>query len=197
MSGRQEYELKARLEGDGEELGAELEGLGWSRRFSGAMLDRRYDTPDQRLEARDQVLRLRRYRGEDGRERAVLAWKGPVGEEEGFKRREEIETEVADPEATVDLLGRLGFSSVTAAIDRRIELYEKGDVHLRLESYPVMDTLVEIEGAPSEVEDRLEELEAVGLPVDAWKPWPLPEFVHRFEERTGERARLSRPPDEG
>lgn len=191
-AGRHEYELKARLEGDGEGLADELERLGWSPGFSGEMIDRRYDTADRRLEARDEVLRVRRYRSPDGGERAVLAWKGPVAEEEGFKRRAEIETEVSDPEAAVELLGALGFTAVTAAIDRRVELYRKEGVQLRLESYPVMDTLVEIEGPPAEVDARLEELEAIGLPAGGWEPWPLPRFVQRFEERTGRRARLSR-----
>lgn len=191
-AGRHEYELKARLEGGGEGLADELERLGWSRGFSGEMIDRRYDTPDRRLEARDEVLRVRRYRSRGGGDRTVLAWKGPTAEEEGFKRREEIETEVGDPEAVTELLAALGFTAVTAAIDRQVEVYRKEGVQLRLESYPVMDTLLEIEGAPADVEARLDELEAAGVPAEAWKPWPLPRFVRRFEERTGRRARLSR-----
>ena len=60
---------------------------------------------------------------------------------------------------------------------------------LRVEQYPRMDVLVEIEGSPLEVSARISEL---GLPAEAWKPWPLDEFVERFERRTGASAVLAR-----
>lgn len=66
--------------------------------------DRMYDTPDNRLFAARSALRLRRDEA-----RAVLTYKGPV--EPGItKSREEIETDVANHEATGALLARLGFA---------------------------------------------------------------------------------------
>ena len=69
-----------------------------------------------------------------------------------------------------------------------IETWRKAGVSVRIERYPRMDTLAELEGPPDEVRARIGEL---GVGVDAWKSWPLPVFVERFEARTGERAVLS------
>lgn len=189
MAAEPEYELKARLEDDGRALRSRLEAGGWERVFAGEMKDRRFDSPDGSLSARDEVLRIRSYTAEGSAEgRAVLTWKGPTGEEQGFKLREEIETELGDPASARGLLDRLGFGEVTMSIDRRIELYRKGPVSVRIERYPGMDTLAEVEGPPPAVEERIPEL---GVPRDAWKAWPLPRFVERYEARTGREARLA------
>lgn len=191
-AGAAEFELKGRLGGElpgPDALRAALEESGWRRTFTGEMIDRRLDTEGGDLEARDEVVRVRRFRPDAGPERAVLGWKGPASEAGGFKRREEIETDVADGAAARALLARLGLDRVTLALDRRIEVWEKDGVTVRIEEYPAMDVLAEIEGEPAEVEARIEEL---GLPREAWKPWPLPRFVERFEERTGAAARLAR-----
>lgn len=188
MSARSEYELKARLSEPPGRFCARLEEAGWTRRFVGRMVDLRYDTPGERLASRDEVLRLRVYLPDDGDESvAVLGWKGPAEEAEGFKRREELETGVASANAAHRIAGRLGFSRVTDRIDRRIRLYVRGGVSARVEEYPEMDVLVELEGPPEEVRERMDE---TGLAADRWKPWPLPEFVRRYEERTGREARL-------
>lgn len=184
-----EYELKARLREEPEAFRRRLRASGWVDTFRGEMSDRRLDTPDRRLEARDEVLRLRRYLPEAGEPVSVVGWKGPAEAEEGFKLREELECEVREAGPVRELLGRLGYSAVTLAIDRRIERYEKEGVTLRIEEYPRMDVLVEIEGEPERVRARIPEL---GLPREAWKPWPLDEFVRRYERRTGSTARLAR-----
>ncbi len=191
---KQEFELKAALADGGVSLRRRMAAAGWRLVFEGEMSDRRYDTPDRSLEGRDEVLRVRRmtaaseHRMTAGEHRAVLGWKGPASERLGYKVRAEAETPVGDAETTVRILERLGFTEITLAIDRRVELYEKGGVRVRIEAYPRMDTLVEIEGDPRAVDERLPEL---GLPREAWKPWGLPEFVCRYEERTGLAARLA------
>ena len=198
---KHEFELKAVLADGGASLRRRLAAAGWRLVFEGDMSDRRYDTPDRSLERRDEVLRVRRMTAADehntaagkpkmaaGEHRAVLGWKGPASERLGYKVRAEAETPVGDAETTVRILERLGFTEITLAIDRRVELYEKGGVRLRIEAYPRMDTLVEIEGDPRAVDERLPEL---GLPREAWRPWGLPEFVCRYEERTGLAARLA------
>lgn len=189
-----EYELKARLTDGTEAFRCRLRESGWRCTFRGEMSDRRLDTPDRRLEARDEVLRLRRYVREGGEPVCLLGWKGPATEERGFKLREELECRVEEAAVVRALLDRLGYSAVTLAIDRRIERYEKDEVAVRIEEYPRMDILVEIEGEPERVRERIAEL---GLPRDAWKPWPLDEFVRRFERRTGATARLAREKAEG
>lgn len=185
-----EFELKARLADDGDALRRRLEQTGWRRAFRGRMLDRRYDTPDRDLEAGDHVLRIRRYAPEEGAPWAVLAWKGPVSQVDGLKRRRELESRVEDPDGLAAILGALGYTEVTTVIDRRIETWRKGGVKVRIERYPRMDTLAELEGPPEEVRARIGDL---GLGEDAWKSWPLPVFVDRFENRTGEEAVLAGP----
>lgn len=185
-----EFELKARLADDGDALRRRLEQTGWRRAFRGRMLDRRYDTPDRDLEAGDHVLRIRRYAPEEGAPWAVLAWKGPVSQVDGFKRRRELESRVEDPDGLAAILGALGYTEVTTVIDRRIETWRKGGVKVRIERYPRMDTLAELEGPPDEVRARIGDLD---LGEDAWKSWPLPVFVDRFEDRTGEEAVLAGP----
>ncbi len=192
---KHEFELKAALADGGVSLRRRMAAAGWRLVFEGEMSDRRYDTPDRSLEGRDEVLRVRRMTaaGEHrmtaaGEHRAVLGWKGPASERLGYKVRAEAETPVEDAETTAYILERLGFTEITLAIDRRVDLYEKGGVRVRIEAYPRMDTLVEIEGDPHAVDERLPEL---GLPREAWKPWGLPEFVCRYEERTGLTARLA------
>lgn len=185
---RREFELKAVAEDGPEALRQRLSETGWRLSFEGRMSDRRYDTPERWLEQRDEVLRLRCVTSSTGDRRTVLGWKGPAAEERGYKVRPELETVVADEPTARAILMRLGYTEITLAIDRHVSIYRKGGVCVRLETYPVMDTLIELEGDPEEVEARLEDL---GLPRSSWKPWPLHEFIRRFERRTGVEARIS------
>jgi predicted adenylyl cyclase CyaB len=188
VSVRTESELKARLEESVEATCRRLEARGWRLHFDGEMFDRILDTPDRRLLAADEVLRVRRIYAGGEIVRSFLTWKGPTRYENGFKVRDELETPAADPAAMTALLARLGFTVVAMAIDRRITVYESGPVRARIEVYPGMDTLIEMEGDPEAVERRLDD---VGLPRSAWVAWPLQEFVDRYETRTGEAARLA------
>jgi predicted adenylyl cyclase CyaB len=185
---KREFELKAALPGDAAAVRKRLAGAGWSLSFEGLMSDRRYDTPGRLLESRDEVLRIRRMTSASGESRTLLGWKGPASEERAYKVRKELETVVQDTETAVAILENLGYSEVIFAIDRRVAVYEKGRVYARIETYPAMDVLVELEGDPDRIEECFADL---CLPREAWKPWPLEEFVRRYEERTGSEARLS------
>jgi adenylate cyclase class IV len=162
--------------------------------FRGTMIDRRYDR-DHRLEAVDQVLRLRTYRPARGRGWGVLTWKGPVSTRGAYRHRAELETEVPDPAAVARVLEALGFS-VTLQIDRRIELWRLGrgrgkqGATMRIERYPEMDTLLEVEGAPQAIERAVR---ATGLPREQFLAESLPYFQAEYERRTGRPAVLSRP----
>lgn len=188
MSARTERELKARLNGSVAEVMQRLEAAGWRLVFEGEMNDRILDTPDGRLRAADEILRVRRLAKDGQTLRAILTWKGPTRYENGFKVREEVETSATDPVAMTELFARLGFSVKAMAIDRNITVYEADSVHLRIEVYPGMDTLIELEGEPDAIENRIGD---VGIPRSAWVPWQLQEFVERYESRTGEAARLA------
>jgi adenylate cyclase class IV len=166
-------------------VGAALVAAGAALTFSGHLADRRYDTSPRSLLARDHVLRLRRYTGPGG-SRACLDWKGPTGYEDGYKVREEVSTDVGDAGALAQLLEGLGYG-VIREIDRDIEQYSCRGATVRVERYPRMDALVEVEGTPTTIEAAIA---ATGLPRDGFTAERLPDFVRRFELRTGQRAAL-------
>lgn len=183
-----ELELKARID-DPDALRSRLREAGLQAGFRGEMIDRVYDRPGPTgdLGSRGEVLRVRRYTGEGG-ERTVLAWKGPTRVEAGLKLREEEETEVADRAALEAILAALGYR-VVKAIDREIETFEGEAVSVRLERYPRLDLLAEVEGEPAAIEALLPRLR---LPREAWLPHPLSWFVREWESRTGQTALLAR-----
>ncbi|MDB4884086.1 MAG: hypothetical protein JWL95_2852 [Gemmatimonadetes bacterium] len=180
-----EVELKSAVD-DIERRRAAVEKAGATIVFVGRLEDRRYDTYDRALAAKDHVLRVRVYRG-GGDARAELDWKGPTRREGQYKLREEIGTSVADPDALVAMFDQLGYE-VTIAIDREIVQYDLEGAMIRFERYPRMDDLVEVEGTPEQIERAIEVL---GLPREGFTTDRLPDFVRRYEERSGHRAAIS------
>ncbi len=184
---RDELELKARVE-DPDFLRKALLAAGAELVYRGAMLDRRFDRKG-RLQRRDEVVRLRVYHPADrSSEWGVLGWKGPVGKRDGYRHREEWESRVDDPRAVLVVLRRLGYK-IAVRIDRAIEQYNLGGATLRLEWYPAMDVLLEVEGAPDEIERAIA---ATGLPRESFLAESLPYFKEAYEKRTGRTARVSR-----
>ena len=164
---------------------AAVHDAGGSLTYAGHLVDRRYDTPDRALTARDHVLRLRVYHSVT-ETRAELDWKGTTRREHGYKLREELGVHVAEHDVLADMLERLGYV-VTIAIDREIAQYELGGATVRFEHYPRLDDLVEVEGTPEQIERAIA---AIGLPRDGFTTERLPDFVRRYEARTGQRAVL-------
>jgi predicted adenylyl cyclase CyaB len=184
---RDELELKARVD-DPDAVRRKLIAAGAELVYRGAMLDRRFDRKD-RLKERDEVVRLRVYHAADhSPEWGVLGWKGPVGKRNGYKHREEWESRVDDPRAVLVVLRHLGYKIVTR-IDRAIEQYRLGEATLRLEWYPAMDVLLEVEGAPEDIERAIA---VTGLPRETFLAESLPYFKEAYEKRTGRTARVSR-----
>jgi predicted adenylyl cyclase CyaB len=182
-----EVEVKARVEAP-DRVRAALARAGATLEFRGDMLDRRFDRAGG-LATRDEVLRVRLFRPADGTPASgMLGWKGPLARRHGYRRRAEAETRVADPEATVTILERLGFA-VSLRIDRRVEVYRLHQAILRLEWYPAMDVLLEVEGDPDDIERAIV---ATGMPRDGFLAESLPYFVAAYERRTGEAAVLAR-----
>lgn len=162
-----------------------VERAGGTLAWAGRLLDRRYDTAKHELAGRDHVLRLRVY--DDGESvRAELDWKGPTGHDNGYKVREEIGVHVAEPDVLAEMLERLGYE-VTVEIEREIAQYELEGAMVRFERYPRLDDLVEVEGTPEQIERAIS---AIGLPREGFTSERLPDFVRRFEARTGKTAAL-------
>jgi adenylate cyclase class IV len=182
-----ELELKAVVP-DAERLRRRLREAGAEPRFSGRMTDVRYDRGGE-LTLRDEVLRVRTIHRPDGAVESVIAWKGPTQRSaDGYKLREEIELPVVgDPGR---LLQALGYRPVHV-IEREVEIWRLGDATARLERYPRMDVLVEVEGEPA----AIERVVAVsGIPRSEFTAESLTEFIRRFEERTGVPAELAASP---
>jgi adenylate cyclase class 2 len=179
-----EVELKAVLDSWADRRAA-LVKAGAQLVFAGRLEDRRYDTADRSLMARDIVLRLRIYRDASG-VRATLEYKGPTGYDRGYKVRDEIGSAVSDPAAIVGMLEGLGYT-VLRGIDREIEQFEIAGTTVRFERYPRMDDLVEVEGEPEAIERAIALL---GMPREAFTSERLQDFAARFELRTGARAAL-------
>ena len=185
-----ELELKAVIP-DPDALRERLRSSGGHERFRARMTDRRFDRAGE-LVARGEVLRVRSYRYADGRSESILGWKGPVRlSPDGYKQREEVElpmaASVGNGGSPGAFLAALGYD-VIHAIDRDVEVYEVGGATVRLERYPDMDPLLEVEGPPGEIERAIR---ATGIARDAFTADSLAEFVRRFEARTGRAAVLA------
>ncbi len=181
-----EVELKG-VVADPAALRERLLAAGAREVYRGALSDSRYDLPSRDLLARDHVLRLRVYDDASGH-RAVLDWKGPTSYDSGYKVREEISTPCGDGAAMADVLARMGYV-VIREIDRDIEQYDVLGAVCRVERYPRMDVLLEVEGTPEAIEAAIA---AAGMARENFTSERLPDFIIRYEARTGERAAICR-----
>lgn len=181
-----EVELKAVVP-DPARARAAVEAAGARLVFEGRLEDRRYDSRARALAVMDHVLRLRVYRDATG-ERGSLDWKGPTRYEGGYKVREELTAGTSDPIMLATMLDRLGYV-LTREIDRDITQFELDGATIRFERYPRMDVLVEVEGPPDAIERAIT---ALGMERGAFSTDRLLHFAARFQERTGQRAAVSR-----
>ena len=184
-----ELEVKARVP-DPAAVRRALELADAVLEFRGAMSDRRLDRAGV-LHARDEVLRLRTFQPADGAAAwGVLGWKGPHSARGTYRHRQEIEARVADPAAVLTILELAGFA-VSLEIDRTVEIYRLAGTVLRLEWYPEMDVLLEVEGDPAGIERAIA---ATGLPRESFLPESLDYFMAEYAARTGTPARLGAAP---
>ncbi|HSB53035.1 MAG TPA: hypothetical protein VLD58_01710 [Gemmatimonadales bacterium] len=160
-----------------------LDDAGAVLRFHGMMRDRRLDKAGE-LAGRDHVLRVRRWVDEEaGHDVAEAGWKGPTTvNDSGYKQREEIEFSVDDGAAALAMFEALGYT-VVEAIDRYVEVYDVEDTVVRIEWFPRMDVLVEIEGDPEGIEQAITR---IGLDRNDCVADSLATFTRRYGERTGQ-----------
>lgn len=184
--GARELEIKAVVP-DAAALAARLAQAGARCTFRGVLRDRRYDLPGGSLLARDEVLRVRTFepRGA-GIAHAELTWKGPTRRTGAYKEREELQFGVSDAATAGEVLGRLGFA-LSDAIDRCVEYHEVAGAVVRIEWYPRMDVLAEVEGESGAIERAVA---ATGIPRGEFNADRLLDFAARYRERTGKEPGL-------
>jgi adenylate cyclase class 2 len=102
------------------------------------------DDRDGGVRARGCLLRVRRWGA-----RAFLTYKGEARFAGGVKTREELETEVADPEAVLQVFAALGFTPLRRYQKHR-EAWELAGVAVTLDRTP-MGAFVELEGPPAAI----------------------------------------------
>ncbi len=166
---------------DPEQVRERLRQAGARLGFAGMMIDVRYDRNGE-LASRAEVLRLRLFRGTTD-VRAMIGWKGPTSiSPEGLKTRHELEYEIRSASAPPEAFPQaLGYQPVHT-IERYVEYYRLGTAEARLEWYPRMDTLIEIEGDAEGIDAVIR---VTGLPRDGFTPEPLSVFAGRYASRTG------------
>lgn len=140
-------EIEAKLKVDSlEAVERRLAECGGSFRRETIQTDRYYDTADRAMTRTDRALRLRADTG-GGRQRCVLAYKGPK-EPDDYKKRAEVEFEVSDADAAESLLTALGYHKALA-FNKRRRLWELQGCEVALDELPLLGTFVEIEGPDS------------------------------------------------
>lgn len=138
-----ETEIKFRVT-DLESLHERLETAGFRlvtpRSFESNVL---YDTPDRKLRARIEILRIRNYAG-----KCVLTHKRVPDDrpgEDSHKHRIETETEVADGEALADVFHSIGLTPAFRYEKWRTE-YSHGEGHCVVDETPI-GNFAELEGS--------------------------------------------------
>lgn len=178
-----ELELKAVVP-DAAALQARLRSAGAIEEFTGRMIDRRLDFANASLTLCDEVIRIRVYRDSSGGTTASIDWKGPATAEGGYKRREELSTSTGDAGTVMTIMRHLGLR-VTRSIDREIVQFHVEGATVRVEHYPRMDDLVEVEGAPEAIERAIA---LTGIPRGEFSADSLALFADRYAARTGQPA---------
>jgi adenylate cyclase class 2 len=144
-----ETEIKFRVD-DLPTLSARLQAAGFQvqtpRSFESNVL---YDTPDRRLRAKTEILRIRQYAGHTLLTHKRLPDAGPG--EDTHKHRIETETEVADGLALVQVFLSLGLQPAFRYEKWRTE-WREGDGHCVVDETPI-GNFAELEG-PAEWIDK-------------------------------------------
>jgi adenylate cyclase class 2 len=138
-----ETEIKFRLD-DPAGMSPRLEAAGFHvktpRSFESNVL---YDTPDRKMRARTEILRIRSYAGHWTLTHKRLPDAGPG--EDTHKHRIETETEVSDGEALVEVFRSLGLVTAFRYEKWRTE-WEDGQGHCVVDETPI-GNFAELEGS--------------------------------------------------
>jgi adenylate cyclase class 2 len=137
-------EIEAKLKVDSlEEVKRKLIEAGAEFGQEQLQTDYHLDDANEALQKTDRCLRLRRQMVNNS-ERFFLTYKG-AKEKSSFKKRQEIEIEITDGDAVLDLLSALGYEKVLTIEKKRLTWHIGGCV-VALDELPLIGSFVEIEG---------------------------------------------------
>jgi adenylate cyclase class 2 len=109
--------------------------------------DTYFDDVDSSLKSGDRALRIRRQRGGQ-KEKTFLTYKGPK-QKDDFKKRQEIEIEIADGDSAEELLSALRYEKALV-FEKRRQVWQLNDCVVCLDELPLLGSFVEIEGPDGE-----------------------------------------------
>jgi adenylate cyclase class 2 len=137
-------EIEAKLKVDSlEEIERKLTEAGAEFEQEQLQTDYHFDDAKRTLQKTDRCLRLRRQLVNDS-ERFFLTYKG-AKEKSSFKKRQEIEIEIADGDSVLNLFSALGYEKVLT-IEKKRFTWHLGDCVVALDQLPLIGSFVEIEG---------------------------------------------------
>lgn len=144
-----EKEIKVKVENP-EELLSLFDQKGIKKITEGFQRTIRIDTPAMDLEKRNTFLRVRTG------EKNIVTLKKKVESTEEVLERQELETEVKNPELLADVFAELGFTKRFIMEKYRIN-YEYKNTKISLDELP-FGVFVEIEGEPDDIKNVSKEL---------------------------------------
>jgi adenylate cyclase class 2 len=106
-----------------------------------------FDTPEKTLTNADKCLRLRKITKSDT-EKIILTYKGPK-QKDDFKKRTELELELADLDTAANLLAALGYEKALV-YEKKRTIWKLDDCEIALDQLPLLGNFVEIEGPNAE-----------------------------------------------
>lgn len=174
-----EVELKFRLAGaaEHERLRAALQARGATHSSIEHEENLLFDDGEAGLAATGSILRVRLL---DGGPKAKLTYKGASRYDNGVKRRQEIEVDVADGGGMQALLEALGYA-VRLTYAKQRETWRSGDVEVALDTL-VFGHFCEIEGPESEIRDLAR---ALGLDETQAEAAGYPSLMARYTAEAG------------
>lgn len=141
-------EIEAKLKVDSlPEVERKLIELGARFLAERLQMDYHFDDAGATFAKTDRCLRLRCQKGSEN-EKVFLTYKG-AKEKSRFKRRQEIEIEIKDPNSTRKLLSALGYKEVLV-VEKTRRVWQLGDCEVDLDHLPLLGDFVEIEGPDEE-----------------------------------------------
>lgn len=145
----EEKEVKIRIPSDSLELLRDrIRRAGFKKTAERQLeVNQLFDYPDLRIKHSGSAVRIREY----GNHR-ILTWKGPLQPNSRYKIREEIETEVANHEALVKILNKIGLTPVFeySKFREKFQIRLKEEVEICLDETRV-GTFLEIEGTEKDI----------------------------------------------